>query len=244
MILIELDEKGCVISLNKKGCATLGYEEGELTGRHWISTCIPEETRDEVFALWQNLIGGRIDLAEYHENPVLTKRGDRRTIAWHNAVLKDDGGKIVGILGSGEDITERKAAIEALQEYEKVVEGSQDLICVIDRRYRYVLANDTLLRYRNLSKPEFSDGHAPRSIGVDAFERRIKGMLDRCFEGKVEPQCVRRVTYPILGERDILVSHFPIEGAEGIDRGGSYCTGRYRAAKDAKNARGKRKTFS
>jgi light-regulated signal transduction histidine kinase (bacteriophytochrome) len=45
---------------------------------------------------------------EYFENAVLTKSGAVRVIAWHNTVLKDEEGNIVGTLSSGEDITERK----------------------------------------------------------------------------------------------------------------------------------------
>jgi len=43
-------------------------------------------------------------------------------IAWHNTILKDDEGNITGTLGSGEDITKRVQAEEALKRYTRQLE--------------------------------------------------------------------------------------------------------------------------
>ncbi|MBS3737081.1 MAG: hypothetical protein V5A87_04000 [Candidatus Bipolaricaulota bacterium] len=42
---------------------------------------------------------GTIEEAEYYENPILTKGGEERVIAWENTVVKQDG-QIVGHLSS------------------------------------------------------------------------------------------------------------------------------------------------
>jgi hypothetical protein len=49
------------------------------------------------------------------------------------------------------------------------------------------------------------------------FEAVVKGKVDERLQYKVM-QFEMRCTYPALGERDIFVSHFPIEGPGGIDR--------------------------
>jgi PAS domain S-box-containing protein len=49
----------------------------------------------------------------------LKETGEERLIAWHNTVLRDDSGQIVATLSSGEDITDRKRAEDALRESEK-----------------------------------------------------------------------------------------------------------------------------
>ena len=51
-------------------------------------------------------------------------------------------------MGIVEDITERKLALDKLREYEEVVEGLQEMIVVVDRDYRYVIANPAFLRRR------------------------------------------------------------------------------------------------
>jgi diguanylate cyclase (GGDEF)-like protein len=50
----------------------------------------------------------------YHQGDVITRAGERRTIAWRNTVLRDERGAALGILASGEDITERLRAEEEI----------------------------------------------------------------------------------------------------------------------------------
>ncbi|MFW6111042.1 MAG: PAS domain S-box protein, partial [Thermoproteota archaeon] len=57
---------------------------------------------------WNPLMRGEIEAAERYENPVLTRDGEERIIEWENTVLKDEGGTIIGSLGSGRDVTERR----------------------------------------------------------------------------------------------------------------------------------------
>jgi signal transduction histidine kinase len=61
------------------------------------------------------LIAGDIKPAEYVENAVLTRSGLERLVAWHNSILYDEAGNIIGTLSSGEDITEKRQAQEALR---------------------------------------------------------------------------------------------------------------------------------
>jgi PAS domain S-box-containing protein len=69
-------------------------------------------------------MAGEVEPIEYYENSVLTKNGEERVIAWHNTILKDDVGNIIGTLSSGEDITERKRAELALQEAYSIINRS------------------------------------------------------------------------------------------------------------------------
>ena len=115
VILLALDLQGRITLINRKGCSTLGWEEHELLGRNWMDTCLPVRIRDRLRTAFHNLIGGDFS---HVENPVLTKSGEERIIAWRNRLLRDGEGRVTGTLSSGEDITERKRAQDALQESE------------------------------------------------------------------------------------------------------------------------------
>jgi PAS domain S-box-containing protein len=119
VIIVSLNADGEVTLVNKKGCKLLGYEEAEIEGKDWFYNFIPEKTRVEVKGVFHKLISGDVEPAEYFENAVLTRSGEERLIAWHNNYVKDDAGRIIATIGSGEDITERKRMEEALQESEE-----------------------------------------------------------------------------------------------------------------------------
>ncbi len=115
LVVIGVDRK--VILINRKGCEILGYEEEEeITGKDWFDNFIPENLRDDVAGVFKSLIAGDIESFEYYENPVLTKHGEERIVAWHNTILRDERGRVYATMASGEDTTEHKQAERELRE--------------------------------------------------------------------------------------------------------------------------------
>jgi PAS domain S-box-containing protein/putative nucleotidyltransferase with HDIG domain len=115
VMFIALDNKGKVTLVNKKGCEILGCEEKEIFGKNWFDNFLPKRITKEVKTVFNKLIRNNVAFIEYYENPVVTKNGGEKIIAWHNTVLKDNDGNIIGSLSSGEDITNRKQSEEELQ---------------------------------------------------------------------------------------------------------------------------------
>lgn len=124
-IIIALDRQGSITLVNRKGCEILGYEEQELLGKNWFETCVPPSERDELIdRVFNRYMQGDLKTAEYYENPVLVKNGQQRLIAWHNNVLFDGNGNIIGGLSAGEDITERR---RNEQKNHKLLEENREL---------------------------------------------------------------------------------------------------------------------
>ena len=127
VMFATLNKKGEVTLINKKGCEIMEYEDAEeLIGKNWLDVCLPENTREEILNVFREQMAGNIKAFEYFENPVITKSGGQRLIAFHNTILEDADGNITGVLFSGEDITERVMAEEEIKklntELEKRVE--------------------------------------------------------------------------------------------------------------------------
>lgn len=106
VMMLVLNEKGEITMINKKACHILEYEESELIGKNWFKYCVPDSVNKEALEDYKNLFKN-IPILEYSEGLIVTKSRKERMIAWHNSLLHDDDGKIIGALSSGEDITEK-----------------------------------------------------------------------------------------------------------------------------------------
>gem|GEM_PF-1276859 len=126
VILLAIDKSQKVTLINKKGCEILEDVQENILGENWFDNFLPAERREEVRGVFIKLMRGEIESFEYAENFILTRKGKGKIIAWHNTVLRDKEGKVMGTLSSGEDVTERKRAEEELAQVNKQLEVSAE----------------------------------------------------------------------------------------------------------------------
>jgi len=113
------------------------------------------------------------------------------------------------------DISERKRAEERLRQYERLVEVSEEMIAVIDRDYRYVVANRAFLNYRGMESEQVVGRLVSEVLDQVFFETVAKEKLDECFTGRVVKYELT-YTYPKLGVRDLSVTYLPVEVPGGV----------------------------
>jgi len=121
-------------------------------------------------------------------------------------------GFAIGVIGN-----QVRLRAQRLQEFEKAIEGVQEMIVVLDREYRYLIANEAFLKYRGVHKEDLIGKPVTSVISPKIFESVIKPRLDECFSGKVV-RFERRYPDPDSGNRIMAASYFPIEGPKGVDR--------------------------
>lgn len=137
--IVELDHEGEVRLVNRKGCEILRRDEGQIVGKDWFATFLPQRLREDVRGVYRKLMSGDVDPVEYYENPVLIPDGQERIVAWHNTLLRDDGGRPTGTLSSGIDITDRKRTEEELRRREALARLGQ-LAAIVAHEVRNPLA--------------------------------------------------------------------------------------------------------
>ncbi len=92
------------------------------------------------------LQGGK---SPHYENPIRTKSGEERLIAWNNTFLQDAKGRVVGTMSLGEDITDRRRAEERFKHsislLQATLDSTADGILVVDRNGRVATYNQKFL---------------------------------------------------------------------------------------------------
>lgn len=102
------------------------------------------------------------------------------------------GWKLRGSIVSFAEVTERAAAIRALEKseeslrrYEFMVNASRDPMCIVDREYRYEAVNDAYIALFGLSREELIGRSVLELWREEALRLDIAGALGACFQGKL-----------------------------------------------------------
>jgi PAS domain S-box-containing protein len=177
VMLMVLDADGKVSVINRRGCEILGYKAEDIVGKSWFNNFIPHRIRRKVRAVFKKLMSGEVESIGYFENPVVTKSGEERLIAWHNSLIKNDTGKFVAVLSSGEDITERKKAEEALQDseerYRALFDRSLDCVYLHDFEGNFLDANDAALKLLGYDREEISHLNFSSLLSEDQLPKAL-----------------------------------------------------------------------
>jgi PAS domain S-box-containing protein len=196
--------------------AQLGMTPDETSGsREEFWDRVHEDDRERVEHALQVAKEKREEYAE--DVRVVWRDGTTHWLRSRGRFLYDTNGKPERCLGISLDITERKMAEDKLREYERAVENAEEMIAVVDREYRYLIANRQFLKLRNLTREQVVGRFVREVLEKGVFDAVVKPKLDECFQGRVV-RYEMKYNYAGLGERDVLVSYFPIEGANGINR--------------------------
>ena len=109
---MKIDTEGRFLFVSPSYCELFGKTEEELLGKTFFPL-VHEEDRETTEKEMKKLYSPPHTC--YLEQRAHTKRG-WRWLSWADKAVLDDDGKVIAIVGSGRDITERKKAEEALKE--------------------------------------------------------------------------------------------------------------------------------
>lgn len=119
VMILGLDKKGNIILINDKGCEILEAKQDEIIGKNWFDNFLPSESLDEIKSLFNDVfLEDKVFLDKY-ENTVITAKKERRSIYWNNTILFDENKNKIGVLCSGEDVSERNKIADSLRKSEK-----------------------------------------------------------------------------------------------------------------------------
>jgi PAS domain S-box-containing protein len=102
--IFGIDSKGLVNEWNHTSEKITGFTKDEVLGKDLVQTYITEDYRESVKQVLDDALKGK-ETANY-EFPLFAKDGERVIVLLNSSTLRSVSGKINGVLGVGQDITE------------------------------------------------------------------------------------------------------------------------------------------
>jgi two-component system, cell cycle sensor histidine kinase and response regulator CckA len=211
-IVISTEEDERYLDVNESFLNMVGCERGDVIGHTASERMFWAQPSLRTDLLRQLRAGGKITDVRVQFKTSTAELRDAE-LTWEPIEVEGQPCLLAFIC----DITGRMRSEKRLREYERVVEGVEDMIVVVDRGYRYIIANRAFLNYRELESEQVVGHRVDEVLDKKTYESVVKEKMDECFGGKIV-QYELKYSYPKLGERDLLASYFPIAGPTGIER--------------------------
>ncbi|GAB4203455.1 MAG: hypothetical protein Fur006_57790 [Coleofasciculaceae cyanobacterium] len=119
LVVVGLCQRGNVEYVNPFFLSLTGYTQAEVLGKNWFKHFIPPSHQPQMRSVFSDILEDKCHT--YHQNPIVTKSGEQRLIAWNNTLLQDVEGNTIGTMSIGEDITQRQAIERIKNEFISIV---------------------------------------------------------------------------------------------------------------------------
>ncbi|MCM2356641.1 MAG: PAS domain S-box protein [Geobacteraceae bacterium] len=144
--VFHIDPEGNCLYTNQRWQEIAGLSAAESLGVGWTQVDHPED-KQTVCAEWRRSVAEGRDFM--HEFRLLTPRGEVRWVLARTAALRSADDRIIGYVGTYEEITERKRAEQELQKslslLGAILESTADGILAIDAERRVLTFNQKFL---------------------------------------------------------------------------------------------------
>jgi PAS domain S-box-containing protein len=104
-LIVSLDASGLIMTWNAAAERTLGFPAWEMVGQPF-SQLFLEQDRGRVVELFGLLTAGQN--TQDVEIPMPAKGGRGLLISWRFSAMREDGGRVVALVGVGRDLTEKR----------------------------------------------------------------------------------------------------------------------------------------
>jgi len=178
-MMVALDREGKVTLINRKGTEILGASEEKILDKSWVDNYLPLEYRQKAREKYARLMNDEVELIKYHESDILNVRGELRTIAWHNSLIRDEADKIIGTFSSGQDITERKQAEDLF----RTIFNTSPIGMYIAQNNRFRMINPQFQKYIEFNDNEII-GTAPISLVLPEDRARVRQEAIRTLKSR------------------------------------------------------------
>jgi PAS domain S-box-containing protein len=177
------DPKGFFLEANDAFFRLLGYSKDEIKKLTFMDITHPDD-REETVKLSRKALEGKINSYQT-EKRYLKKNGDYLWGIVRATAIKDNNGHLQYWLGLIEDITERKAAKEALKQsgrrYRNILESIEEGYFEVDLKGSFTFFNEQVCKIIGYSRQDLM-GMSNRQYTSPATARKMYRIFNRIFQ--------------------------------------------------------------
>jgi two-component system cell cycle sensor histidine kinase/response regulator CckA len=120
-IILRLDTRGNIVFMNDFGLRFYGYREDELLGRNVVGALVPDtdSSGSDLGALIREILQ-QPDRYPTSEHESILRDRKRVRVSWANKGVYDKEGRLVGLLGIGNDVTQQRTLEEQYLQAQKM----------------------------------------------------------------------------------------------------------------------------
>ncbi|MFW5807198.1 MAG: PAS domain S-box protein, partial [Spirochaetota bacterium] len=206
LMIFYKDTAGRHVFANVALADALGVSKEEIVGKLPSDLFPKEQARPmeehdrEVLATGTSKIG---------EEERYSQHGTSRWARTSRVPMRDDQGRIVGLVGFVEDITDRRRMEQHLLHYKLAVDSLDQIVVAVDKEARYLLANRAFLTRHQLSEEEVVGRPAWDVLGAEVYEEHVRPHLEKALRGQTVTFDMQ-IHYPGDDLRHLNVSYYPI----------------------------------
>ncbi|EKX46591.1 hypothetical protein GUITHDRAFT_45786, partial [Guillardia theta CCMP2712] len=183
--IFGIDANGFVNEWNNKAAEITGFSKEEVLGKDLVEVYITDEYRSSVKEVLDNALQGH-ETANF-EFPLFTKNQRRVEVLLNATTRRDESGKAVGVIGVGQDITERKQVesekFRVAQELQAFIDSANAPIFGIDAKGRINEWNNKAAEITNFSSMEVLGRELVKDFITEEYRETVKEVLDNALRG-------------------------------------------------------------
>jgi len=204
------DPDGTITYVNPAFERLTGYDAEAAVGRTPRLLKSGEMSAQYYERLWDTITRGEVWEAEIRDR---RKSGEVYYAHQTVAPLTDADGEVVAYVAIQQDVSEQKRREFKLRQYERAVEGADELIAAVGEDERYLFANEAYRDFHGLDAESLTETTLAEGIGSDTREA-VAPHLKRAFAGEtVEFRSTR--TRPVRSDRTFDIRYYPIGDDDG-----------------------------
>jgi len=155
----------------------------------------------------------------HYEEPQTRMDGSTGWLRTNKVPLHDQKGRVIGVLGTYEDITERKRAAEAVAHERELLRTVLDLlpdgVYIKDREGRFLMANETLAKRLGKDSPAQVLGLSDKDFFPEKTAAAFRANEEKVLAGEIINGKEEVVVFPNGQKRTLLTAIVPFRNRQG-----------------------------